>query len=515
MATATQEFGKWRAKLWPIHTFELKKLLPMAFLFFFILFNYTILRDTKDSLIVNSNAGAEAITFLKVWGVLPMAFLFMLMYAKLSNRLSKTKLFYTSVIPFIIFFALFAYVIYPNLSALQPNELADRLLASSRPGLRSLIEIFRNWPLAIFYVLSELWGSVGISLLFWGFANDITKTGEAKRFYAIFGMFANLSLIISGQVVSFCSKARTAATAVEGVDAWQSSLNYLMAIVVVNGIIAMLIYNWINKKVLTDPRFAKPEEEKKPKKSKPKLSMKESFQFLIRSKYLGYIAILVISYGICINLVEVTWKGQLKEYFAGDKNAYNAFMGNFSTVTGIVTILFIYVFGKNAMGRIGWTKTAQITPVVLLITGAAFLSFIIFKENFNGMAASLGTTTLALAVVFGMTQNFLSKACKYSFFDPTKESAYIPLDQESKVKGKAAVDVVGARLGKSGGALIQQGLIIGFGSLSAVTPLIGVLVVLFVGAWMVAAKGLGKQYDALILEKEGEAAEQKPAAATA
>ena len=92
--TAVKEFGKWRSFFWPVHNFELKKLLPMFFLFFFINFNYTILRDTKDTLIVTApGSGAEAIPFLKVWGVLPFAIIFMLVYSKLSNVMKLPKLF--------------------------------------------------------------------------------------------------------------------------------------------------------------------------------------------------------------------------------------------------------------------------------------------------------------------------------------------------------------------------------------------------------------------------------------
>ena len=41
----------------------------------------------------------------------------------------------------------------------------------------------------------------------------------------------------------------------------------------------------------------------------------------------------------------------------------------------------------------------------------------------------------------------------------TKEMSFIRLDQESKVKGKAAIDVIGSRLGKSGAAWVQIVLI--------------------------------------------------------
>jgi AAA family ATP:ADP antiporter len=120
-----------------------------------------------------------------------------------------------------------------------------------------------------------------------------------------------------------------------------------------------------------------------------------------------------------------------------------------------------------------------------------------------------------LAVLFGQAQNILSKSTKYSLFDPTKEMAYVPLDQESKVKGKAAIDVVGARLGKSGGALINQGLIIALGSIAVITPYVAGILFLIIFVWIYSAKSLGKLYGTLTQEKEAKAAAPAAEATTA
>ena len=181
-----KKFGKWHSFFWPIHAWELKKVVPMLLMFFFISFNYTILRDTKDTLIVTApNSGAAAIPFLKVWLVVPCAAIFMIVFAKLSNRLNKQALFYTVTIPLLIFFALFTTVIYPNKELLHPTDMADKLQAILPQGLMGLVAIFRNWTFALFYVLAELWGSVMLSLMFWGFANEISRITEAKRFYPL------------------------------------------------------------------------------------------------------------------------------------------------------------------------------------------------------------------------------------------------------------------------------------------------------------------------------------------
>ena len=489
--TTKQEFGKWRSFFWPVHGYELKKLLPMFLMFFFISFNYTILRDTKDTLIVTA-AGAEALPFLKSFGVVPAAILFMIIYSKLSNVLSKENLFYVTLLPFVIFFGLFATIMYPARESLMPVESANALRAYLPGGWIGLAAAYENWMYSIFYILAELWGSVVLSLLFWGFANQITKVTEAKRFYSLFGLGANLALLVSGPAIVYVSDIRKHLPA--EVDAWQISLNYLMAMVVIAGLAVMGIYWWINRNILTDARFYDPAA-MAPKKKKAKMSLSDSFKFIFTSKYILCLAMLVIAYGISINLVEITWKSQVKIQYP-NPNDYSSFMGWFSFSTGLVTIFMMLFVGGNLVRWKGWGFAAMVTPIVILVTGIGFFSFVIFRDNLVGMIAAIGSTPLYLAVMFGAAQNIMSKSSKYSLFDPTKEMAYIPLDDDSKVKGKAAVDVVGARLGKSGGSMIQM-FLLAFGTLASITPYIGAILFVIIGLWILAVRSLNTQFLAL------------------
>lgn len=379
--TQTQEkpFGKIRSIIWPIHAFELKKILPLLLMFFCVIFNYTILRDMKDALVVTApGSGAEIIPFLKVYGVIPMAVLFMLVYAKMSNILSKPKLFYTTITFFMVFFAAFAFVLYPLKDVLHPTTSADWLQSHLITGLSGLVAIYRNWSYALFYIMAELWGSVALSLVLWGFVNDITKVTEAKRFYPLLGIGANIALPVSGPLIIYFANLRKVLPA--GVDAWGYTLNYLMAAVVVACVVLMFTYAWVQKNVLTDPRFYDPNEQKKKKKEKPSMGMLESFKFLARSKYLGCLALIVFAYGISINLIEVTWKSQLKLQFP-DPASYLGFMGLFSTITGPLTIFMMLFVGGNLMRTKGWTFTALVTPFMLLITGGLFFAFIYLKPS--------------------------------------------------------------------------------------------------------------------------------------
>merc|ERR1711862_108556 len=94
----------------------------------------------------------------------------------------------------------------------------------------------------------------------------------------------------------------------------------------------------------------------------------------------------------------------------------------------------------------------------------------------------------------GTVQSLLSKTSKYALFDPTTQMAYIPLDEESKIKGKAAIEVLGSRIGKSGGSLIQQGLILIFGNIVSAAPATALLYYSVLLWWAHSANRLGSLF---------------------
>jgi AAA family ATP:ADP antiporter len=98
------------------------------------------------------------------------------------------------------------------------------------------------------------------------------------------------------------------------------------------------------------------------------------------------------------------------------------------------------------------------------------------------------------------------KSAKYILFDPTKERAYIPLEDELKVRGKAAVDGVGSRLGKSLGSFILTVILLplfGGGLIQNVQYHIFFIIILLLIAWLVAVKKLGVKFDALTADEKG------------
>jgi len=488
-------FNRWWAFLWPIHRHELKKLIPMLLMFFLVSLNYNVLRTVKNTLVVTAKAsGAEVIPFIKVWVMLPMAIVITSIFTRLSNRFSRERVFYLIVGGFLVYFFVFISVMYPLRDVLHPHQFADTLQQFLPVGCNGFVALIRYWTFNIFYVMSELWGAIVLFLLFWGFVNEVTRFEEAKRFYGFFGVGANVASIAAGQVsILLCYMGRWMILPF-GEDAWCQSLNLLIFLVIAAGLATMGIFRWMHTNVLTDPQHYDPSQSVNPMTAtKEKMSMRQNFRTIFKSKHLLNITVIVVAYNVIINLVEVVWQHQLRE-LCPDPNDYSTYMNKVTTMSGLTATIIALLGTGNLLRYRGWTFTALIAPVTLLITSILFFGCLFFKGRLS-ISILLGVSPLALVVFWGALQNCISRSVKYTVFDATTELAFVPLDSEVKLKGKTAIDGVCSRLGKSGGAVIHQGLLLMFSTVTACAPYIAIVLLIVIALWMKATCTLGKCFN--------------------
>jgi AAA family ATP:ADP antiporter len=457
---------------------------------FFMSFTYGVLTTMKDSFVVTAKGGsAEVIPILKGWLVLPIAMGVTLLYAKLSNVYRRSILFYGIISCFMGFVFLYGFVLYPNIDALSPHTSADWLLEKVGTHNGHWVAIYRNWIQSLFFVTAELWGSVVFFLLFWGFVNHICNFNEAKRSYNLFIAGGDLAQMFTGPLVCYFTGRFVG-------EHFDLALQSMVGCVLFFGFMIMALHFLLTRKILkNDERLYQPEHRNQPLDTKTKLSLIESLKFIIRSPFLRYVAVMVVAYGLTINLTEVTWKANLKMAYP-ETGAYQGFMAIVSSSVGVCSFIITLFFSGMIIRRLGWHFSAQLPPIIIGATSLIFLTLFLNQDWIFPLTVSYGLTPLMLIVLFGAFQNVSTKVMKYAFFDATKEMSYIPLDAESKVKGKAAIDVVGSRLGKSGAAWIQILLIqiAGTGSVLSITHFLLPIIAFTVLFWILSVRSLNKQF---------------------
>ncbi|MDX2050088.1 MAG: Npt1/Npt2 family nucleotide transporter [Rickettsiaceae bacterium] len=473
----------------PVSRKELPFFLPMSLMMMLALYNFATLRSVKDSLIV-SNIGAESISFLKLWLVLPSAILFTFVYLKLSNKYNLERIFYLICSFFLLFFAFFCFCLYPNKEILHFNIDKITEVSSRLPHLKWFFMILGHWTFALMYIFCELWSVVTINLIFWQFANNVVSKEDARRFYPLFGLVGNFGLIIAGNAMVYFSDIshipKFAVVAAKHAGASDSDLSMKLSIisVILAGLCMMVLMRFLNKYILKTYASQTSYLTHADENSKTtKLTISDSIRLIYNSSYIWYITVIIICYSLAINILEGPWKAKIRE-LCPTQTEYLAFMGHFNIWMGVSCVLFMFV-GSNIVRVCSWRVSALATPGMIGVTGLAFFVFFMFSK-YNIDNRTLLFDPLLAAVIAGAAQNILSKSFKYSLFDSTKEIAYMPLDNELRSKGKAAAEVIGSKVGKSLGAIIQSGLFIFFPNLDFgdLTPILLPFFLIIIIAWI-------------------------------
>lgn len=421
---------------------------------------YTIVRDTKDVLLVTS-CGAEAIPFMKTWFNFPLSILSIMYFSFLVNKGINNKWIYRcTYLPIAIMYSFVGLVLYPNRALIQPT------LSMATPYIHPVfVSIANNWVSAVFYSMASIWGSTVISLLFWMIANEYTDLNKAKEIYPLFGFLANFALIFAGVMITQFGTFY--------VNDWDMNMKMLMSVVLLFSSISYACFEYL-------VRHFEPinKDHKKPKKSK--MSMRDGLLSILKEPFIRNMVLIIACYGSCIALYETCWKQYMKMYF-DSPIAYSKFMGVVSYTKGLATMVMM-ILSSFTLKKMKFVHSLLITPLALSSIGVLFFTGILFKVDPK------------VVVYLGAIMGVSTKALKYSFFDPNKEIAYIPMTQEIKTKGKATVEVISNPLGKSGSSLILQGLILMCGTLTDALPMIALYFTLVCCVWLYVVNDLGTKH---------------------
>ena len=450
---------------------------PYILMMFLCIVNFDILRNLKESMLI-PRIGAEAIPFVKFWVVLPVAFCFLVTYSLLANRLNKRHLFTVTLLPFLLWIPLFSQFIFPNLDYFSAINLSKMLQQWLPESLLVISGLVKYWPLTLFYAIAELWGAAVLCILFWASVNDSFNTESAKRFYPLLTITGNSASIFSGPLIIYCVTSQAQ---------WESGLDILSILFIVFGILIFGLHEYCCHIRLKNPSgFIAVQ-----RKTTTSLPFRESVSYLSSSPYLGFIALIMVSYCISINLIEVAWKNQLVQLYPTE-TGYSRFMGKLTFFYGAGCLLCGGLL--SFLLRKGWCTAALATPLIMFISA---LPFFLVSLPHPQLMAHLGLEHLNLLLVgvaLGMVSVVFSKSAKYTLFDTTKEMVFVPLNDEQKYKGKAAIELIVSRLGKSGSSFILQFLIFSFGSLSCALPWIAIIFFIAIGFWIYSIYQLDKRY---------------------
>lgn len=452
-----------------------KSYLPLVFVSFFLAFNYFILKALKETLLVTApDAGAEAIPFVKMWFLFPTSMLLLAAFTWAATKISFRFAVSSIITFFLISYALFAFVCYPLRDSLHLDSIADRMQLVLPAGWKGLIAVIRYWSYSLFYVTAECWCTMVYSVVFWGYANAVTKLHDARNMYPFLTLAGTTAALFAGPIAILLTSSHFEHIFPGPFD---FSFYTLTTLVLLCGISALTIFLKYCPSVPARETGAGQQE-----------SFMKTFVGVFKSRYLMVLASIGLTYNLVINLSDVVWKNEVLKLYPHPQD-FTSYLSYVTLVTGLVSTAFTMFLCRPFLKNYGWTKTALLTPVITLVTGVVFFAALFFSENYP-IAFPLSTVAF-----LGSLHICLSSGGKYTLFEPTKEIAFIPLSQSEKIHGKAAIDGVGARMGKTGSSIIYQTLLMGLPTVSACAPVIGMLVIVGICVCIRCVLLLGQKVD--------------------
>lgn len=365
-------------------------------MFFLISLVYSLSRDMKDAL-VNGALESSVFSRLKLF-VLFVNITCVGIAQSLVSKHTLSKAFSIILLFYTCFFGLFA-LVYPFRSFIEPSISNIDGFADGKMDCLSF-EFFYlfcllgcKYTIPVFYIFSEMFGSIVLSFLFLAFANSILTKKQAVRFIPSFFIWSNVALMLSGCCMLGIASVKGRFFKY-GADLVSSTVISILSLCT---FFVFLLHSSSNK--LYNSKLFIPEDAVMVAKKKQKLGFIEGLIYGCKSKVVMCIGGIVIAYSVLTNLVDLSFKETMKAVAVVSTGKTTT--GELSTLTnnainqlivGSSVIVLIVSGIVDVFRRLGWIYIS-IAPVIIagFLSTTYFLSIFFSVQRSTKSPADLGT----------------------------------------------------------------------------------------------------------------------------
>ena len=390
----------------------------LFFLFWFlVIVTFQVLKPLKKGYFVDA-LGADIELYAKLANI-GVAFLAVILFTALYNKLGSRKLITTLVAIFVVALAGFAAV-----------------LGDTAPA------VGMNWT---FYLFGDAWSTVWVTT-FWAYLNEMTRSEQSKRLYGLIGGGGVVGGLVGGLVVWQLVEPLGASTLLAGCA-------------VVTLIIGLLV--WRAEILAKSPEAPigrqdtdRLQIESQGKKMNAAL---EGAKLAKASRYLLAIVMIVFLYELVSQILDYQYSTEAEQFTGA--GATQAFFGQIGTIIGVLSVITQFFLVSFIIRRFGMTSALLVLPVAMALASGIYF---VVPVLWSGALLTISDNSFS-----------------YSINQTARETLFVPTSSDVKYKARAFANMFVQRFGK--GVAIVMALALTAVPIRFLSILAGVVIAIWAG----------------------------------
>lgn len=445
---------------------ERSRALNVSIMVFLIIFVYSALKCMKNA-IVASQIDPSAISYIKIC-VLLVNIVMIAFTQKMVSIRNVSRTFTLMMSGFAVFFCLYGALCFYLFRFTSPKPSGD-MFCDGKMAFRGfgivfyvLFRTFTSARVVLYYLSSELYGSIITSYLFWAFTNEFLTRRQSLRFTPFMLMSGNVGLLLSGLFLGWLNEILKNSS-------YEANQYFAVAFLPFCGILCMVVCfqkSYFERNILTSEILQVREDTRKtPSAPRRKVSFIDAFKITFASRLVLGISICVFAYNFALNIIEGfcirTYKVRAENSRQGIKQEHHlkALESSGQVIVAVIVILLSFLPSGQFIQR-GYFSYYALFPCIVSVLGTLFVISIgnfnvsaIKKNNHTGGIFGSWEARLFWEEKIAFAFMIMFRIIKYAAFDLTKEALSMRINPTYRAVFKGVYDGHFGKLSKACGAM--------------------------------------------------------------